>query len=67
MDRFYYRGFDVTMTLYKGVWYCDGVNYVNGFGFDLRIWSLYSKAGVSQKQAIFDVCSDIDRRLNYGF
>ena len=67
MDRFYYRGYDVTMMLYKGVWYCDGVNYLNGFCFDLRIWSLHSKAGVSQKQVIFDVCSDIDRRLNYGF
>ena len=60
MIRFYYRGYDVTMSLYKGVWYCDGVNYLKGSCFDLRMWSLVSKAGVTEKQAIFDVCSYID-------
>lgn len=64
MDRFYYRGFDVTMTLYKGVWYCDGVNHLNDFCFCLRLWSLVSKAGVPEKQALWDVCGYIDRGFN---
>ena len=53
MDRFYYRGFYVSMIPYRGVWYCDGVNYLNGACFDLRLWSLVSKDGVSKKQAVF--------------
>ena len=63
MNSFYYRGYDVLMILYKGVWYCSGVNYLNGFRFVLHLRSLISHAGVSEKQATYDVCSFIDREV----
>ena len=66
MNSFYYRGYDVSMLLYDGVWYCNGVNYLNGFRFEYRQWSLFSKAGVPEKQAIFDLCSYIDREVGYN-
>ena len=66
MNSFYYWGYDVSMLLYKGVWYCYGVNYLNGYRFEFCLCSLESKAGVPEKQAVFDLCSYIDRELGYN-
>lgn len=66
MISFYYRGYSVSMLLYKGVWYSYGFNYLNGFSFKFRLWSLVNKAGVTEKQAVFDLCSYIDREVSYN-